>query len=120
MSNGDSSPLPDKVVVQIERSKHYRVIHVDGCFGGASHTGNLVICPYSERTAYPTEIVHKALESPDKDGFRVGEEIERKMHGQIHREFEVELVLSPSSAKSLHKWLGEKIGQLEGGTENDK
>ena len=110
MSNGGANPSPDTLVIKFEKSKHYRVVHVDGCFGGPSPNGLLVFCPYSERNEYPTETEYKL----SQDG-KLGEEIRREgLANGIRREMEVELVMNLTTAKSLQTWLNSKIEILEG------
>jgi hypothetical protein len=41
------------------KSNFFRVIHVDGAFGGLSPNGFVHMALYSERRAIPTKVVHK-------------------------------------------------------------
>jgi len=96
----------------------YRTYHVDGIFGGLSPRGILYVEPFVERAPTPTMIKHEIT----ADG-RLGEEILRQGKSGVIREIECGLIMDFNTAKTLHKWLGEKISMYdekkEKETEND-
>ena len=64
---------------------------------------------FNERNPIPQQIVHEIMESG------LGAEIkkERVTRGGIVREVEVDVLMNLDVAKSMHKWLGQKIKNAE-------
>ncbi len=103
---------PQEITFHYIKSNHYRVVHADGAWGGITPRGLIQINFYSERQAIARQTVHPL------QGETLGEEIrERRQsrNGPV-REIEVGAIMDLSSARSLRKWLDEKIGELEKGT----
>ena len=92
------------------KSNFFRVIHVDGAFGGLAPSGNIHMALYSERQAIPTRTVFPF------EGDKLGPENlkKREVRESLVREVEVDVVLSIDQARALHKWLTGKIESLEG------
>lgn len=89
------------------KSKQFRVIHANGALGGITPNHEIHMALFNERNPIPKEICHKI-----EDG-RLGEEITRDTKSGIIREIEIDAMMSLRTAKSLVKWLQEKIEQLE-------
>ncbi|MDR3561748.1 MAG: hypothetical protein P4N59_09980 [Negativicutes bacterium] len=95
-----------EIPVFITKSNYFRVIHVDGFFGGGTPTpGNLMLTVYSHRLPFP--------ERAAIDG--VGNEIpsKRVTHDGIEHEYEASLVMNLATAKALNLWLGNVISNTE-------
>lgn len=92
------------------KSNFFRVIQVDGAFGGVSPHGQLRVVLFNERFPIPTHLEH-VLEP----GGALGEEVRAARNGRnaVVRELECEVVMTLESAKVIHGWLGEKIKDLE-------
>ena len=92
------------------KSNHFRVIHVDGIYGGPGPRGNFHMSIWNERWPIPKQAVHDLK----PDGV-VGEEIhpERITRNAIVREVEVQLIMNIETAKTMHVWLGNKIASFE-------
>ncbi len=106
--------LPDdqqEVVFHYIKSNHFRVVHVDGAWGGLTPQRNFTISFFNERVAIPQQVVHKV----NADG-TLGDEIQGKRLTRkgVVREVEVDLVFDVEVAVRLHKWLGERIPILQG------
>ncbi len=101
---------PPQLTFNYIKSTQFRVIHVDGAFGGVAPRGHIHMSVYSERVAIPRVIVHQI----DKDG-KLGKEIigKRESREGVEREMEVDLVFGLEEAKALHDWLTTQIEQLE-------
>ena len=98
-----------EVEFQFERSAFFRVIHVDGAFGGPSPTGLIHMAVYSERPHIPKKVVHRI-----EGGALGGEVMEKRETRQgIFRELEADLVLSLETAISIRTWLDERIDQIQ-------
>jgi hypothetical protein len=102
--------LPDSVSFRYYKSQAFRVIHSDGAFGGLTPRRDIFLAFYNERFPIPEVTVHRV----DQDG-SVAEEIrsERKAKTEIIREVDFGVVLDLEVAKSLLKWLTEKVGEAE-------
>lgn len=106
---------PPKVRIEYVRGNLFRVVHVDGAFGGTTPRLQLFIDFYSERFPIPRVLVYEA--SPEGAPLREIVE-ERESEEGIVRESEVGLVLDLPVAKVFSEWLNEKVAELERVREN--
>ena len=92
------------------KANQFRVIHADGVHGGLHPRGNIQMSFFSERVPIPKRVSHEI----DEDG-KLGKEIvsERETRDGIVREVEVGVVMGVSEARSLVKWLQQKIRAYE-------
>ena len=97
------SPQSASVEVNYQKSNFFRVIHVDGAFGGPSPRGLVNIAFYSERMPIP-----KKTEFELNAG-TPGVEKAVDVKGGIFREVEANMVMDIAVACSLYVWLGQKI-----------
>ena len=101
---------PSKIRIEYVRGSLFRVVHVDGAFGGTTPRLQLFVDFYSERFPIPRVLVYER--SPD--GTPVREIIEeRESKEGIIRESEVGLVFDLPVAKVFSEWLSEKVAELE-------
>lgn len=96
-----------EVVVTYIKSNLFRVIHADGAWGGMSPHADIHISFYNERPAIP-----------DRSRFTVSANKVVKpevfeAESDLVREVEVDVVVDLRAAKSLRKWLDERISVLE-------
>jgi hypothetical protein len=91
------------------KSKHFRVIHVDGAYGGLTPGGYIHMTVYSERMAIPRITVQHI----EEDG-SLGKEIEEKRESRkgVVREMEADLIFNVQEATGLRDWLSEKLEQI--------
>jgi|Deesub1362A_J573_1020465.scaffolds.fasta_scaffold00324_38 hypothetical protein len=100
-----------KVRFDYIKSNYFRVVHVDGVFGGnAPRRGYIHVAVWNERWPIPRQCLY-SLEENGKLGKEI--EQERVMRDAIVREVEVDLIMSIETAKSLRDWLSEKIDNYE-------
>ena len=106
----DAPVMPSQIRFHYIKSNHYRVIHVDGAFGGISTRGLIHVDLFSERNAIPQTMSHQV----HPDG-RIGEEIagETVRKEGVVREVEVGATMDLETAKSLIEWLQQKVDALE-------
>jgi hypothetical protein len=94
------------VPVYITKSNFFRVIHVDGFFGGGSPTpGNIVMTVYNQRVALPDKAFLDAMgvEIPSKREAKIG----------LEHEYEASFVMSIATARIMLLWLGNTINNIE-------
>jgi hypothetical protein len=108
-NNEISSPereeaLPDAVDIHYLKTNSYRSYHADGVFGGITPSGKLYIELFIQRAVTPQIVTHKIKE----DG-SLGEEVHREGKTGIIREIEAGIILDINVARTLPKWLGDKI-----------
>ncbi|MGA3283423.1 MAG: hypothetical protein ABSD57_03045 [Verrucomicrobiota bacterium] len=92
--------------VHYAKSNYFRVIHVDGMYGGpAPALGNMTMTVFSFRTPLPERTMNDAS----------GNEIvrERVVKQGIENELECSLVMNLATAKIMHKWLDDAIKKTE-------
>lgn len=110
MSN-DESTKTERVTFAYVRGPLCRTVFADGAFGGPSPTGGLLeVNFYTVHRPLPDRVVHPL--NPDGT---LGNEIrdERVIRSGFIREVEVALLLTHASAKGVHKWLGERLAEME-------
>lgn len=106
---------PDTLRVEYIKSAFFRVVHVDGIFGGPTPRGMIHMDVFSERQPIPQKAVYRITSSDDGEGRALGDEIREQRIGRdsIIREVEVGLSLDLEVAKSLRDWLNRNIEKLE-------
>lgn len=100
---------PKLVKFDYIKSKAFRVLHVDGAWGGITPNLNIHMSVFSERHPIPQQIVVEVAE----DG--VTKELpDRKLarDGMV-REVDADLVMDLPTAAAIYQWLGEKIKELD-------
>ncbi len=104
------SPEPDKSKIDFhyEKSNIFRVVHVDGAYGGPTPQGKILVSVYSERLPLPKVMTHEL--APDGS---LGKEVDRVSRHGIFREVEVALMMDRNVAESIKNWLGVKIEELD-------
>ncbi|WP_145987240.1 MULTISPECIES: hypothetical protein [Bradyrhizobium] len=99
-----------EIEFHFEKSRYFRVIHVDGAAGGFSPGNrNVHLAIFSERSPLPRTVVHNVA-----DGV-LGAEIESRRESKkgVFREIEADLVMSIETAIALREWLNERITESE-------
>ena len=93
----------------------YRPVYTNGMWGGPNIKGELEIHFLFDRKPFPTSTTHEL-----KDGVLLG--TPKSMTGEkaTLRFIQTGVVMSPSTARSLYEWLGEKLKILEGMTDESK
>jgi len=92
--------------IYIAKSNFFRVIHVDGVYGGGTPTpSNIMMTVFSHRIPFPEKIVNDG-----KGNEVVGK---REVKYGIQQEFEASLVMSLDTAKILRIWLDNTIKNTE-------
>lgn len=92
------------------KSNFFRVVKVDGAFGGIGPSGSLHMSVYNERQPIPQKVVHQLI-----DGKTLGPEIagKRESRQAMIREVEVDLVFDLPQAIAIREWLDTRIAQLQ-------
>lgn len=101
---------PQNLKFNYIKSNLFRVIHADGVWGGATPQGRIHVSLFNERTPIPQQTVHEITPEGKLGPEIVGERITKD---GIVREVEVEAIMDLDVAKSLAKWLNEKIQIME-------
>jgi hypothetical protein len=93
-----------------EKSNYFRVIHVDGVYGGVSPSSQLLhMAVFNERQPIPKKVFHKLTDGvPQPENLK-----KRQMRPGLFREVEADLVLSMEMAVVLRNWLDEKITEMQ-------
>jgi hypothetical protein len=100
-------PEAKRIKFDYIKSNYFRVVHVDGIFGGNSPGHALItMAVWNERWPIPKQSVYGL----QKDG-SLGEEIveDRVTRNAVVREVETELIMTIETAKVMRDWLDERI-----------
>ena len=104
---------PIRVITTYVRSPLHRVIHGSGLWGGLTPQGELRISFFNEMQTLPESAVYDV--TPSESGpAAISEVVEERIGGQVRettREVEVDVVLSINVARSLYRWIGEKLAE---------
>jgi len=96
-----------KIKFHFVKSNNFRVIHVDGVFGGMTPRGQLSMGVFSERIPFPDFLVHEFDES--NGTFK---EIARTGRDGVLREIEASLVMDIDVAEAFSVWLLRHIDEV--------
>lgn len=108
---------PAEVAFDFIKSNFFRVISVDGAFGGLSPQGRSIhMALFSERRPLPQKTVHQLGE-----GGTLGDELldRRESRSAFVREIEVDVVMDLPTALAVRKWLTRKIEEMAGANQFD-
>jgi hypothetical protein len=104
----ENSPHPTSVKFHFIKSPLFRVLHVDGAYGGVGPHGHIHMAVFNERTAIPQLVEHEI--SPTG---QLGKELDRVSKDGVIRELEGDLVFDVETAKALVVWIKDKIDTIE-------
>ena len=104
------TPDTNKVKFHYIKGNFFRVVHMDGVFGGLSPSGDIFASVFSQRPPIPTLTVQSVKETGE-----LGDELmsERAVRDGLVREIEIGLVMRPEVAEQLIKWLQERVDQYK-------
>ncbi|MCI0455210.1 MAG: hypothetical protein L0Y68_09485 [Candidatus Dadabacteria bacterium] len=106
--------IPKQVEYTFEKADGYRVIHVNGVWGGITPKGEIKIELFSESLKNPEFVIHEV----SAEG-QIGEEIKRIPEQELNRftivrELHVGAIMSPDTAEFIANWLLDKVKQAKG------
>lgn len=94
--------LAKKAKYDLLKSNNFRVVYVDGVFGGVGPRGMIHMTLFNTRWPIPTRMVH----SLNEEG-AIADELhdERQSRDAMVRELEIEVVMDTEAAIRLREWL---------------
>ena len=92
------------------KSGQFRTIHADGAIGSITPQGLIHMALYNERPAIPREMVQEINDDGTLGSIIHSETISRE---GVVREMDTDVVMNINCAKSLKKWLSDKIEEFE-------
>jgi hypothetical protein len=98
---------PRKITFRFEKDEDYRLIPVNGVWGGVTPRSDILVDFFHESLALPEVVAHAVT-----PGGELGEEIRRSPTGEIRRKVLVGMVLTAEQAESIGLWLLEKARQV--------
>jgi hypothetical protein len=100
---------PEKLTFRVDKDPQYRIVAVNGVWGGPTIRGDIRVDFFYERQASP-ESVTQAITAAGQ----LGETIERDPDPTIYtRTLMVSMMLTPIQADSIGKFLQEKAAMVE-------
>lgn len=100
---------PKQLTFHFIKSNAFRVLHIDGAFGGVGPTADSIhMAIFSHRQPIPVQVAYAINE----DG-KLGDEIDRVVREGLVREVEADLVMSVDTAATIRDWLDERIEQVK-------
>lgn len=106
----DSKParaLPKSVKFDYLKGRDYRVVPVDGAFGGLTPSGKIFFAMYGERPPIPVQVEHELAGSG-----QLGAEVGRTSRDAIVRDVEFASVMTPETARSIADWLVKRADEI--------
>ena len=105
---------PESMEFHYLKSGGFRVVHADGVWGGPTPRGYITMSFFSERAPIPRRISYKLNPSDGiPQALTLGKELARDGKEGFVREVEVEVMIDLPMAKSLIRWLADKVRVLE-------
>lgn len=99
---------PTKITFRFEKDDDYRLIPVNGVWGGPTPRGDIMVNLFHESHVVPKEVTQTLR----ADG-RLGQERERTPPpGTVQRTVLVGMILTAEQAESIGRWLQEKARQV--------
>ena len=105
-----SDELPQQIHFDFIKSNHFRVVHVDGAWGGLTPNGHVNMVLYSERPPIPKQMTHQV--NPD-GAMKEIKELRLVRDTTAIREVEVSAIMPAVVARALRDWLTERLIQLD-------
>lgn len=105
----ETTDRPSEITFHFNKSKHFRVIHVDGAIGNLTPRGLIFVSLYSERGSLPDFI----KQDVQPDGRLSSEQRPHIKSEGIMREMEVGLMVDMRTAKEIITWLTQLVNQGE-------
>ena len=96
-----------KITFGFKKDDDYRLIPVNGVWGGMTPRGDIMVDFFHESQSLP-EAVTQAV-TPDGN---LGEELQRAPASHVQRTVLVGMVLTAEQAESIGRWLQEKAGAV--------
>jgi hypothetical protein len=106
MKMADSNEKGERVGVKYQKSNYFRVIRMDGCWGGVGPRGVIQANLYSERPAIPRKSY-----LPVENG-EIGTEVIEDTEGGLVREVEVGVTMDLGAAISFYIWLRSQMEHM--------
>lgn len=94
------------------KSNFFRVVHMDGAYGGITPSRYIQMAVYNQRQAIPQRMLEPVEQVADHIMKSAGEKKKEGKSGFV-REVEVNLMMDLDTAKSVVKWLDGHIKALE-------
>lgn len=106
--NTKADAAPKTLTFRYLKSPMFRVIHVDGVWGGLTGRADIHMVIYSERPSIPDSMTHQI-----EDDGTIGDVIKVQTIGGVVREVEADIIMDYPTAKALHEWLTDKVNRIE-------
>jgi len=107
VDKGAAEPAEKTIDIHYEKSNLFRVIPVEGAYGGLTPHGKILMSVFNERLPLPKVVTH------EHDAGHLGKEVGRISREGVFREVEAALLMDIQTARAVRKWLGEKIDQVD-------
>ena len=98
---------PTKITFRFEKDEDYRLIPVNGVWGGATPRSDILVNLFHESYTLPEVVTHAVT-----PGGELGGEVKRTPKGEIHRKVLVGMVLTAEQAESIGRWLLERAREV--------
>ena len=103
---------PTKITFRFSKDDDYRLIPVNGVWGGPTLRGDIRVEFFHESQALPEAITHGV--TPEG---QLGKELKRTPTGEAQRTVLVGMMLTAEQAESIGRWLQQKARQVRERTE---
>lgn len=105
----------DRVKFGFIKDEGYRLVPINGVWGGATPRGDIRADFFYESYTVPTEVTHR-LTPPGQ----VREELERKVPQHLQRTVFVGMMLTVEQADSIGRWLQQQAREMRALREDSK
>ena len=107
-TKGNGQKQLKQITIKFTRSKDYKIVPANGCFGGVTPRGEILVEFFEEHFPTPDMVVHELTEQGT-----LGPEKVRHTEGELVRELQIGVVLQPNQAESIARWLLGKVEEVK-------
>jgi hypothetical protein len=108
MDKSDKSEPMQSIDIHYIKIPSYRTFCTSGAFGGITPKGQIYMELFVERAATPQVVTHQI-----NDNGSLGKELKRQGKVGVVREIECGIVFDIGTAKSMKRWLEDKINEYD-------
>ena len=112
---------PTKITFSFTKDEGYRLLSVNGVWGGPTPRGDILVNFFHESQAIPETVTHEVASAG-----QLGDELERAPKPVFQRTVLVGMMLTAEQAESIGRWLQEKARKVrertgdKGGGEHER
>jgi len=112
MTNPTAANVGETIEFHYQKTPSYRVLHVDGMWGGATPKGHFSVSFFSERLAIP-RVSQRTVTASTSNQYQTGPEQPVDMLDGVVRQVDATVIMDLRTAQEFYVFMTEHLGALE-------